>query len=193
MERRHMAARRRPMMGGSSELESTLIARLKGARSVVVFGVGNELRGDDAAGRLVAERLEGFECGIAVRSFAVGVAPENFTGVLRGLKPSHVVIVDAADFGGRAGDVRVIGEDEIMEGAPSTHTVSLGVLAKYIRMRYGCEVVVIGIQPKTLSGTGVSPEVRAGVEALVTSLKKVFSSIAAKGDGDGRRNRRALG
>lgn len=164
--------------GKGSEFETTLAAKLKGASSVVVFGVGNELRGDDAAGRLVAERLKSFECGI-VKSFTVGVAPENFTSILRELKPSHVIFVDAADFGGCAGDVRVIGEDEIMEGVPSTHTVSLSVLAKYIRVQYGCEVIVIGIQPKnTLFGAEVSPEVRAGVEALVDSLKKIFSSIA---------------
>jgi len=163
-----------------SEFESTLVVRLKNARSVVVFGVGNELRGDDAAGRLVAERLKGFECGIEVKSFAVGAAPENFTGILRELKPSHVIFVDAADFSGYAGEARVIGEGEIMEGTPSTHTVSLNVLAKYIRMQYGCEVIVIGIQPKNTSFSAeVSPEVRAGVEALAASLKKIFSSIAA--------------
>ena len=70
-------------------------------RRVVLLGVGAELRGDDAAGVLIAERIESLHlpdvCALAVRHGA-----GNLTGEIRQLSPSHLII-DTADMGEEPG------------------------------------------------------------------------------------------
>lgn len=78
-------------------------------------------------------------------------APENLTGQIRRFRPTHVIILDAVDIGAEPGHIRLIGPDEISSRAmASTHNASLTLLMDYLRHFLGCEIIVIGIQPKTL-------------------------------------------
>jgi hydrogenase 3 maturation protease len=135
---------------------------------VCVLGVGSELRGDDAAGvvavRALAERstltcLEG------------GTAPENYLEKIVALAPATVVIIDAADWGGAPGDVRVFRAAEAGGGAISTHALSLDMIAVYLAERIGVEVMVVGIQPAGFGfGEPLSAPVRAAVERVAAAL-----------------------
>ncbi len=143
---------------------------------VVVLGVGSDLRSDDAAGIRVAERLALVSLP-AVHAVIGGTAPENATGEIRRIAPTHVVIVDAADLREAPGVVRLIEAKEVGGVSFSTHTLPLSVLSTYLTQEIGCRVVTIGIQPKSLRfGGALSGEVEAAVEEIVVALKDVLGS-----------------
>ncbi len=140
-------------------------------RTVVVLGVGSELRADDAAGVLAASRLAG-EPFPGLHAIAAGTAPENHTAEIRRIGPSAVVIVDAADMGETPGAVRVIPLGDIAGVSFSTHTLPLAIVADYLRRETGCRVAILGIQPASLVFDGpVSPEVVRGVALAVETIR----------------------
>ncbi len=133
----------------------------------VVLGVGNRMRGDDAVGPLVAEGLlnRGFE-----RAFDCGTAPENFVGPVSRLDPSDVLFVDAVDFGGSPGEVRLMGGESLGPQAASTHAPGLGPLADLLSADRGRTCCVLAVQPETLRwGADVSEAVARSVERIVAS------------------------
>ncbi len=83
--------------------------RLLGAAKIAVLGIGSRLKGDDAGGVIAAEDLRGalsknFEK-LNVGIFIGGTAPENVTSEIKRFKPSHLIIVDAADMTGEPRDI----------------------------------------------------------------------------------------
>ena len=166
---------RRPKPPKASQLLQLLQRSLHKATKVVVLGIGNELRGDDAAGVLVARAL--LRTGGKLTSIEGGSAPENFTGVIVKAKPSHVVLVDAARMELEPGAIRIVAPQSIDGASFSTHTLPAGVLISYLTQSIGCEVITIGIQPRqTEFGTAVAPEVLRAVSQLAGAL------ISAVGD-----------
>jgi len=153
-----------------------LAASLEGLRRLAVLGIGNELYGDDGAGVALARSLarSGIDPG-KMQAFEAGPAPENFTGSLRKMNPSHVLMVDAANLGLEPGSIRVIDMEQITGAGFSTHTLPLHILADFIA-REGCRVVMLGIQPRDLSfGEGLSPEVSTAVTQLKNYLKDLLT------------------
>jgi len=150
---------------------------LRGAVRVAVVGVGSRIRGDDAVGVEVARRLgEARLRGVLV--VEAETTPENFTGVIRRFNPSHVVIVDAADFGGKPGDVAITADASSLGGVTfSTHRTSLSVFAKFVEASVGASVIFIGVQPKSTAGEEMSPEVKESAEALIKILRGVLSEL----------------
>jgi hydrogenase 3 maturation protease len=139
-------------------------------RPVAVLGVGSPLRSDDAAGLRLAALVSRAALP-GVHAIDGGPAPENCTAEVRRLCPSHLVIVDAADMGEPPGTIRVIPPGLIGSTSFGTHGLPLGVVADYLRSEVGCRVVVIGVQPKSLSfGEELSPEVESAVAGLSTAL-----------------------
>lgn len=139
------------------------------ATKVVVLGIGNELRGDDAAGVLVARALLKKRRTLVV--IEGGSAPENFTGVIIKAKPSHVVLVDAAHMELEPGAIRIVAPQSIDGASFSTHTLPAGVIISYLKRSIECEVITIGIQPKqTEFGTTVAPEVTMAVARVAKAL-----------------------
>lgn len=144
--------------------------RAKRARRVVLLGVGSDLRGDDAAGMLVASRLKS-----CLKVVFGATAPENLTGEVRRLKPTHLIIVDAAQMGKKAGTIEVIEPDRAEGVTFTTHQLPLNILTHYLKQEVGCEVILIGIQPKTLKfGKPVSSEVKSSVSKLATLIKNIL-------------------
>ncbi len=123
---------------------------------VVLMGIGNPLRGDDAVGLAVIDHLErrALEDVLLLRAESV---PENFTGLIREYEPTHVLMVDSAELNAPPGVARVIPADEIMESRISTHTSSLRALITFIEQTTGSKVTLIGVQPRSMEfGAGLS-------------------------------------
>lgn len=132
------------------------------------MGIGNELNGDDAAGVLTARLLRGQienRLGLKGRdiqaddsSFSTpnwmvieaGLAPENFTGVLRRFQPDWIFLLDAAQFGAEPGHVAVIDVNQAGGFGASTHLQPLATLAIFLRAELDCEIGLLGIQPAHL-------------------------------------------
>lgn len=139
----------------------------------VVLGVGNVLRGDDGAGSWVAAALEGRHPGLA---FDGGQAPENYMGPVRRARPDTVILVDAADFGGSPGEVRVVTAEEI-DGLPlATHGPPLSVLMDAISESTGASPRLVAIQAEsTAFGDDMCSDVAAAVERLVSELDDLLA------------------
>jgi len=139
---------------------------------VCIVGVGNRMRGDDGAGPLVVDRVAGR---LAADCLDAGVAPENYLEKIAAVRPETVLLVDAADFGGRPGDIRVFNAESLGPGSLSTHAVSLGMTAAYLRARASAQTVLIGIQPASASfGDAVSDEVAEAIEKVAGVLERLY-------------------
>jgi hydrogenase 3 maturation protease len=149
--------------------DSVLAGIVKGR--VVIACIGNELRGDDGVGPFIAGLLRPTEL---VTIVDCGETPENYLGVISGRNPERVVIIDAAYFGGKPGEVRAIRKSDIGGGGASTHDAILTLFADYIEARTGAEAFFIAIQPKTSQvGSGLSPEVEAAAQALAAAINRL--------------------
>ncbi|HWR23180.1 MAG TPA: hydrogenase 3 maturation endopeptidase HyCI [Feifaniaceae bacterium] len=157
-----------------SELLPFLLEKLAGAKRLAVLGVGSTLRGDDAAGMLIIERLlEAFPpreypdlliCG-------GGTAPENFSGNVRLFAPDHLLIIDAADAGCAPGSIVDIPYREIGGPSFSAHMLPLKIMADYLVNETGTDVTMLGLQYKDIEfGADLSPEMRETVEELTEAL-----------------------
>ncbi len=132
----------------------------------ILMGIGNELKGDDAVGHLIARgfRAEGW------LSIACGTVPEGFTSVIRRERPELVVIVDAADFGGFPGEFRILPKEKLGSDSSGTHGMPLMHLVEYLEELSG-RVVFIGIQPRSMQlGDRMSPAVAAAMKSVTELL-----------------------
>jgi hydrogenase 3 maturation protease len=156
----------------SNSLTGDVLAVLSsGPGSPLFLTVGNSFRSDDGVGPYLASRL----AALPVRVVDAGYTPENIIDEVTGLKPSQIVILDAADFGGKPGEVRVIPEEAIPETTLTTHMVPMNVVSKLLTEGTGAKAVFIGIQPKTVAlGEGLSPEVRQAADEIVAAVLKNF-------------------
>lgn len=170
------------MVDSGQGLRNKLEKLLSGWEKLAIIGVGNELNGDDGAGILAAKMLRGtLKRNQGIQVITAGTMPENFTGLLRRSRPSHVLLIDAADTGKAPGTVDIIDAGSIKESAPGTHTIPLSVLAGYLKEEMGSEVTILGIQPDNLSyGKEVSEKVKDSVTQLVDLLVQVIESGKTK-------------
>lgn len=171
-------------------LAHALAARLSG--NVVVVGVGNPLRGDDAAGCLVARRLQGTP-GMSV--IDAEEVPESFVGDIAAAKPGTVVLVDAVDLEREPGAVAVLEKEQVAAYAPTTHRMPLSLVMEVAHRRTGADVFLIAVQPSRLAfGAPVAPEVSESVERIAALLLRLVRERETSGvrheavvAGEGRR------
>ncbi len=150
-------------------------------RRVVLLGVGSEMRADDAAGILIAQRIESLHIP-GVWALAGGSAPENLTGEVRQISPTHLIIIDSADMGAAPGTLRLVDVQEIGGMSFGTHALPLSVLAGYLAKETGCSITVMGIQPRSLEFDGaLSPEVAQAVEEAVQALASSLAQAPEEG------------
>lgn len=142
---------------------------------LALLGIGNELRGDDAAGGLVAQALQDAAADSTFLCLVAGVAPENCTGRLRRFQPDLVLLVDAADMDEPPGAIRWLDWQAITGLSATTHITPLHMLAHYLTFSLGCQVALIGIQPAdTRLGAPLSPAVSQAVNQLASGLRPLI-------------------
>lgn len=158
--------------------EEELAGFLNDCRRLLIVGVGNRIRGDDAAGCSAIRMLRGKAKGNVLLMDCGGV-PENFTSEMKRAGPSHIIFIDAVDMGTDPGEFRFVESDELMERSLSTHKQSLKILFAVLREGIpGVKIKLIGIQPKTIDfGKGISRPVRAGLKLLVDKLLESVEAI----------------
>ena len=151
---------------------------LKNNTKLVILGIGNQLRGDDFSGSLVARKLTKLlykRDDVVV--FDGGTVPENFTGTIKKENPSHIILIDAADMGRSPGYLKFIKKNEIAQYHLSTHAMPLSFLIKYLEHSTTAQIILIGIQPKEMELVDeVSADVKKGIESLV----KLFERLCFK-------------
>ncbi len=131
----------------------------------VVCGVGNRLRGDDAVGPVVVDRLrEKFGDREELLFVDCGSAPENFLDKVVGFGACRVIVVDAVELGAEPGAVEVVDVSRIKGFLHSTHQLPLSLFIGYLERSADCEVVFVGVQPESVGfGCELSDACRKGV------------------------------
>ncbi|MFC1560124.1 hydrogenase maturation peptidase HycI [Candidatus Margulisiibacteriota bacterium] len=137
-----------------SDLRSKLKSLING--KVAVLGIGNTLKNDDGIGALIARSLNGR---VNAKVIDCGETPENYTGVIRKEGPDTVLLIDAVDFKGEAGDIRLIENSKINNLGLTTHNMPLTLFIGLIENEIKAKVVILGVQPKsTAFGENISSE-----------------------------------
>lgn len=154
---------------GESELESS-IRRLLARGALVVF-LGNELRGDDAAGLRVGEAVAGVAGTERVVVCAEGL--EMCTSRIRARKPKLILLVDAVEAGLKPGSVVLanLREEDAFHFA-STHSLPKSLVLRLLGVE---EVWLLGVQVGTRDvGAPLSAEVAETCEALTRILRRLL-------------------
>jgi len=154
------------------DLRTALAAQLTGRVGVV--GIGNVERGDDGLGVHLAEALRDAGCRDVCLA---GMSPERWLGHLR--QYDTVLFLDAVRMETAPGTAVLLDAGELVSRYPqvSTHTLSLGTLARLIEAK-GTRVLLLGVEPELLTGSCLSACVRTTAQALVDILRDVCSAAS---------------
>lgn len=135
---------------------------------ILVLGVGNEMRGDDAFGPLVIKELEKMNLDVTLWA---GEAPENFVGKIK--EPvEKLIILDTAQLGKEPGTIEMIDPVRI-KGHVSTHKLPLSLLINQLKPQ---KTYFIAAQPKSTEfGAKPSKEILEAVEKAKEIAEKILS------------------
>ncbi len=114
--------------------------------------------------------------GSRTKVIVAGRIPENHIGRIMREDWTHVLFVDAVDFGAEPGATMLMDSSVIVTRLPqvSTHKLSVALLAKLVQSNGFTKAWLLGVQPESLaSGKGLSPRVQATLKVLRDLLLKV--------------------
>lgn len=122
---------------------------------VLIVGVGNRMRADDAFGPLAIDRLkESMDLPQDWLLLDAEEVPENALGLVDKEKPDRVLLIDACDWGGQPGEVRFFSADELLKlpiRILSTHGVPLSFWVKMTLIDHPeLTIELLGIQAKNV-------------------------------------------
>ncbi len=160
----------------SNLLTDDIVAALKPreGRNLIITA-GNTFRCDDGVGPCLAGMLQNHE---GLHVIDAGFTPENIIDDVIALNPDYIVVIDAADFQGRPGEVRVIEETAIPQTTLSTHAIPLNVITRIIQESTQAEIVFLGIQVRSvMMGEDLSPEVKKSADLLCQEIKKYYRHL----------------
>ena len=147
---------------------------LANAKRIVVAGIGNPIRSDDFVGVKIIQDLTG-KVSKKVHLIECETVPESFMDEIIKLKPSHVLLIDAAVMGLKPGDIRLYDAEKVTNfPAISTHMLPLRVFCEYITKMTSAKLALLLIEPKnTKFGEVMTPEIVSASEKIVRLLVEV--------------------
>ena len=141
------------------------------APRIVVVGLGNLMRTDDAVGMLAADRLKrDFRLPEGVSVVEGGTLGLDLLHPLEGV--THLLALDAIDAGEAPGTVLRFAGDGIADlpTSKSVHLLGFSDLIGAMRLTDEApqEIVVLGVQPQTIAwGTKLTPTVEFALSKLL--------------------------
>jgi hydrogenase 3 maturation protease len=147
------------------------------AGRVVVAGIGNPIRRDDFVGVKIVQDLTG-KVSDKVHLLECETVPESFMQEIVDLKPSHVLLVDAAFLGLKPGETRLIFPEQVTDfPAITTHMLPLRIFCEYITKMTEAKIALLLIEPEnTEFGEGLTLTVQAAAEKITKILLELFSA-----------------
>lgn len=152
----------------SEEVKNSLMP--KDCVENMVLTIGSVLRGDDAAGPLLAKKIEDSD----LDSWTVvkgDLTPEDEIGYIRLVHPKNLLVVDAADMKLPVGSIRRVSKEDVAEQFfITTHSMPITFLLS--ELESVCDnLIFVGIQPAHTDFYGaMSEEVRRAVEDIFDKL-----------------------
>ncbi|MBN3041006.1 MAG: hydrogenase 3 maturation endopeptidase HyCI [Candidatus Omnitrophica bacterium] len=140
------------------------------SRPSVIITIGNSLRSDDGLGPYIAERI------LPLKDILVIDAaqnPERIIDQVVAFRPKSIVIIDAADFAGEPGEIRIIRQDDVPQTSLSTHSIPLSVIGGILIADTKASLEFIAVQVKNVVlGQGLSAEVKDSADKIIAIINK---------------------
>ncbi|MBN3039439.1 MAG: hydrogenase 3 maturation endopeptidase HyCI [Candidatus Omnitrophica bacterium] len=152
-------------------MKDRLTQILKG--KVVIIGIGNPLRADDAFGPVLIKRLQG-----KVKAVCIDAAstPENHTGKIIKEKPDTILLLDALHLGAVPGEWAILEKDEIVKSGFSTHDTSCHMFIEYLEQNTPAKIYMLGVEPKSIAlGEPMSDEIEQALEQICQKIKETLN------------------
>jgi len=158
------------------DVEGVLREWFRGAGRVVVVGVGNPIRMDDFVGMKIVQDLKGKVPSDRVMLIEAETVPENYMQEIIEFKPTHVLIIDAAKMGLKAGEIRLISPEDLASyPAFSTHMLPLRIFCEYLKTT-NAEMGLLLIEPeKTDFGEEITSKVQSASHNIYEMLLTLLS------------------
>ncbi len=150
-------------------------------KSVIIFGCGNILFGDDGFGPAVAEELQhnyDIPEHVCVINAGISVRELLFNITLDEQKPEKIIIVDAVNLGKSPGELFEIDLDELPENKIddfSMHQMPTSNLLRELRDLCGVDVRILSCQIEK-----IPEEVEPGLSKTLKGKVKEMGKIIAK-------------
>ena len=159
------------------DLQKALGKWLADSKRIVVAGIGNPIRSDDFVGVKIVQDLQG-EVSERVHLIECETVPESFMHEIVELKPSHMLLIDAAILGLKPGETRLVFPEQVTDfPAVTTHVLPLRVFCEYITKMTGAKIALLLIEPKNVEfGEGLNPEVRQIAEKITEMLLELLKA-----------------
>jgi hydrogenase 3 maturation protease len=157
-------------------LLNKLVSFLNDAKFVVIIGMGNELRADDAVGLHIVRLLKPYTNN-RLQVFEGHMTPEAFIGPACAVHPTHLLIVDAAELQKKPGVWQVLSSDDVEEGLFTTHAIPATEVAAEIQRRCGSKVAFLGIQPKSRDiSLSLSRECQQAAKKIADIIQRIIAT-----------------
>jgi len=166
----------------------------------LIITVGNCFRADDGVGPYIASCLKQSS---KLSVIDAGYTPENIIDEAIKLFAQHpaltdrpvrasaqhpdlsdspvrasaqrIIFIDAADFSGACGELRLIDSEDIPQSSLSTHSLPLPVVSRILHEDTLAQIYFIGIQPKSVEHRqGLSGEVKSAADELIKHINQEF-------------------
>ncbi|MCS7215157.1 MAG: hydrogenase 3 maturation endopeptidase HyCI [Thermodesulfovibrio sp.] len=143
---------------------------------VLIVGIGNPLRGDDAVGSYIVKSLT--KSNINAVLVDCEEQPERYIEKIIHNEPDTILFIDALHMNQKPGSVAFLKEDNLQNHGISSHQTNLKMCINYIKSKSKSKILIIGIQPaNTEFGQGMSEQVLNTAEIL----KNLLISRLSKG------------
>ncbi len=164
-----------PLTSKVYDLKWELKNWLKDATFVVIAGIGNSIRCDDFVGLKIIQGLEG-KVSSKVHLIECETVPESFMDEIIQLKPSHVLLIDAAKLGLEPAEARLYDAQKVTNfPAISTHMLPLRVFCDYITQFTEGKLALLLVEPKNVDfGEGLSSELALAAEKIINLLLDIL-------------------
>ncbi|MEA3307113.1 MAG: hydrogenase 3 maturation endopeptidase HyCI [Elusimicrobiota bacterium] len=153
----------------TKEIEAAL--KLEGRTLLVT--IGNSFRGDDGVGPFIGEKIQSKRENIKVIN--AESTPENIVFDAVAFKPNKIIVIDAANFGGETGEIRIIPLEKVAQySALSTHNFPLHITFGIILKDTGASLTIVAVQGKKMDyEEKLSPEVETSALNLIDYFNKI--------------------
>lgn len=174
------------MLNDLENIKEEIKEFLSDCSSLVILGIGNDIRGDDGLGPYIISKLSDLKEShhesdqnpiVDMDKLYLidgGSVPENFTGLIKKHDPSHIILIDASLMNRKAGEIAIVDKENISDISISTHSMSLSFLIRYLEREKEYKIQFIGIEPKIMD---LSMELSEEIQLASNNLINIFSEI----------------
>jgi hydrogenase 3 maturation protease len=139
---------------------------------IVFIGLGNTLRGDDAAGLILLKKIEQLSAFKNSHFISAGANPENYLQKILEINAEVVIFLDTAQMGLAPGTIAFVDSKSLAKNNFSTHTYSIAMVEEYLTMQQNLDFIYLGIEPvDTRINRPLSPAVRRGIDQLIGDIQ----------------------